>query len=176
MKAILIGHVPPARTESKQLWDEACWQKYTLWLKQFRDVVTGSLYGHMNIDHFLLQDTIDIDIALNAQDAPLRTSLENEFSIQSKSEYLQELRKYWSRLPSSVAKTLEEDEDDEQFDIQDDDVDEFGKKRKKKDGKKKHGKSRDPNECPLYGTESDSLSVSGTREKETQLVSLGRSS
>jgi endopolyphosphatase len=61
MKAILMGHVPPARTEGKQLWDETCWQKYTLWLQQFRDVVGGALYGHMNIDHFMLQDTKEID-------------------------------------------------------------------------------------------------------------------
>ncbi|KAF1738891.1 Endopolyphosphatase [Beauveria bassiana] len=61
MKAILMGHVPPARTNSKQNWDETCWQRYTLWLKQYRDVVIGSLFGHMNIDHFVLQDTNDLD-------------------------------------------------------------------------------------------------------------------
>lgn len=62
MKAILMGHVPPARTSSKALWDETCWQKYTLWLRQYRDVVVGATYGHMNIDHFMLQDEHDIDI------------------------------------------------------------------------------------------------------------------
>ncbi|KAG7130505.1 Endopolyphosphatase like protein [Verticillium longisporum] len=33
MKVILMGHVPPARTNSKQNWDETCWQKYNLWLR-----------------------------------------------------------------------------------------------------------------------------------------------
>ena len=54
MKAILIGHVPPARVDSKESWDETCWQKYALFGRQFRDVIVGSLYGHMNIDHFML--------------------------------------------------------------------------------------------------------------------------
>ncbi|KAF2667368.1 hypothetical protein BT63DRAFT_374874, partial [Microthyrium microscopicum] len=60
MKAILMGHVPPARVESKVSWDETCWQKYTLWTHQFRDVIVAGLYGHMNIDHFLLQDWNDV--------------------------------------------------------------------------------------------------------------------
>jgi endopolyphosphatase len=60
MKAILMGHVPPARVDSKESWDETCWQKYTLWQRQFRDVIVGGLYGHMNIDHFMLQDFDEI--------------------------------------------------------------------------------------------------------------------
>lgn len=114
MKAILTGHVPPARTAGKQLWDETCWQKYTLWLQQYRDVVTGSLYGHMNIDHFLLQDTRDIDMALiDAQGegkASIREAMEEELSIQSSTGYLRELRDDWAKLPSPVA--LEPDADE----------------------------------------------------------------
>ena len=60
MKAILTGHVPPARTESKQNWDETCYQKYVLWLRQYRDVIVGSIFGHMNIDHFMFQDVSDL--------------------------------------------------------------------------------------------------------------------
>ena len=110
MKAILIGHVPPARTDSKQNWDETCWQKYALWLKQYRDVVTGSLFGHMNIDHFLIQDAKQIDIESSSNEMSIRESLEDEISVASKEEYLQELRKEWSNLPGSVLKTLAEDE------------------------------------------------------------------
>jgi len=62
MKAILIGHVPPAKTDSKELWDGTCGQKYSLWLRQYRDVITGSIYGHMNIDHFVIHDTKEIDM------------------------------------------------------------------------------------------------------------------
>ena len=102
MKAILIGHVPPARTESKLSWDETCWQKYTLWMHQYRDVVVGSLYGHMNIDHFMLQDSKDVDILDLETDAtrPIRTALDDDLTTQSAADYLTELRAGWSQLPN----------------------------------------------------------------------------
>ena len=101
MKAILMGHIPPARTESKQSWDETCWQKYTLWMRQYRDVVAGSIYGHMNIDHFMLQDFEDINKkALSGDEQPFaRAALDDELTIQSSAEYLTELRAGWSRIP-----------------------------------------------------------------------------
>ncbi|KAK2696188.1 hypothetical protein QWA68_006268 [Fusarium oxysporum] len=142
MKAILIGHVPPARTENKQNWDETCWQKYTLWLKQFRDVVTGSLYGHMNIDHFLFQDTKDIDLSLYDKAGTTREPMDDDFSVESKSDYLIDLRKSWSDLPGSAAKALEEDLDaEDELEMQDEDVDEWRnrKNKKGKKGKKKKG-------------------------------------
>ncbi|KAF5008389.1 hypothetical protein FDECE_5345 [Fusarium decemcellulare] len=146
MKAILIGHVPPARTENKQNWDETCWQKYTLWLKQFRDVVTGSVYGHMNIDHFLFQDTNDIDLSLYDQAGTARQPIEEDFSIVSKSDYLIELREAWTGLPASAASAMDEDlDDDEEYDAQGDHVDDLrnkkkkGKKNKKKKNLKKIG-------------------------------------
>ncbi|RTE77347.1 hypothetical protein BHE90_008174 [Fusarium euwallaceae] len=138
MKAILIGHVPPARTENKQNWDETCWQKYTLWLKQFRDVVTGSVYGHMNIDHFLFQDTKDIDLSLYDQ-AVAREPIQDDFSVESKSDYLVELRDAWTELPNVAIKAFEADAEDDESDAQDDEVDDFGKKKKGKKGKKKKG-------------------------------------
>ena len=103
MKAILIGHVPPARTEAKLLWDETCWQKYTLWLRQYRDVVVGALYGHMNIDHFLIQDNKDIsNKALRGKaESFSRMALDDELTIQSTADYLTELRAGWSRIPNA---------------------------------------------------------------------------
>ena len=103
MKAILMGHVPPARTEAKLLWDETCWQKYTLWLQQYRDVVVGSLYGHMNIDHFFLQDKKDIsNKALRGQTESIsRMTLDDEMTVQSTAEYLTELRSGWSQIPDA---------------------------------------------------------------------------
>lgn len=134
MKAILMGHVPPARTDSKQLWDETCWQKYTLWMKQYRDVVTGSLYGHMNIDHFLLQDTKEIDLSLWGQDYT-ENSVKKDYSIQSKGDYLVELRESWTNLPQMVARSLEDESQDPEIN---DVVDDLGKKHK--GHKKKKGK------------------------------------
>ena len=103
MKAILIGHVPPARTEAKLLWDETCWQKYTLWLQQYRDVVVAGLYGHMNIEHFLVQDSRDVsDEALEGRTGYIsRTALDDELTIQSTADYLTELRTGWSHIPDA---------------------------------------------------------------------------
>ncbi|TVY50126.1 Endopolyphosphatase [Lachnellula occidentalis] len=103
MKAILTGHVPPARTDSKQLWDETCWQKYTLWLKQYRDVIVGGIYGHMNIDHFMLHDNREIDILESATSGEVRGLMDDEFSVQSANDYLEELREHWSDLPNPAA-------------------------------------------------------------------------
>ena len=103
MKAILMGHVPPARTESKISWDETCWHKYTLWMLQYRDVIVGSLYGHMNIDHFMLQDShrIDDGIMNGEVEAVGMTTLDDEFSIQSSADYLSDLQHGWRKLPDS---------------------------------------------------------------------------
>jgi endopolyphosphatase len=146
MKAILMGHVPPAKTDSKQLWDETCWQKYNLWLRQYRDVVAGSVYGHMNIDHFVVHDTKEIDIALiggTAEDQEfiesdglfdrdheesLMTRAPPHVSASGKDDYLAELRQMWSKLPSV----------DKLDDVDAEDAGVLGKNRKKK--KKKNGR------------------------------------
>ena len=101
MKAILMGHVPPARTESKMSWDETCWQRYNLWMHQFRDVVVGSVYGHMNIDHFMLQDSYDLDLLsiLGTNEYSKRITIGDELNAQSAASYLTELRSEWSHLP-----------------------------------------------------------------------------
>ncbi|KAG9235637.1 vacuolar endopolyphosphatase-like protein [Amylocarpus encephaloides] len=103
MKAILMGHVPPARTESKELWDETCWQKYTLWLQQYRDIIVGGLYGHMNIDHFMLHDTKQITISGQDKASAIdedREIMDDDLSIESANDYLEELRENWSNLPN----------------------------------------------------------------------------
>ncbi|EFQ28762.1 calcineurin-like phosphoesterase [Colletotrichum graminicola M1.001] len=113
MKAILMGHVPPARTDSKKNWDETCWQKYNLWMQQYRDVVVGSLYGHMNIDHFIVHDTKDVNINIlggyAVDDDVGREALDDELGIQSAQDYLTELRQGWAKLPPVDANALEED-------------------------------------------------------------------
>ena len=114
VKAILMGHVPPARVDSKESWDETCWQKYTLWVQQYRDVIVGSLYGHMNIDHFMLQDFEQIDdrtkkgdmaAQLHSKDlnGEIRLLEDGEVTVAGASDYLLSLRDFWSRLPSPLA-------------------------------------------------------------------------
>ncbi|KAI4264900.1 MAG: hypothetical protein L6R42_000014 [Xanthoria sp. 1 TBL-2021] len=95
--------MPPARTLSKQSWNETCWQKYTLWLEQYRDVIVGGLFGYMNIDHFMIQDSDQIDMGLiTGKVAPAKIPrTPNGFSIQSSAEYLTESRYGWSSLPDT---------------------------------------------------------------------------
>ncbi|KAL9037903.1 MAG: hypothetical protein Q9214_005496 [Letrouitia sp. 1 TL-2023] len=107
MKAILMGHVPPARTESKQSWDETCWQKYTLWVQQYRDVVSAALYGHMNIDHFMLQDNKKVDIKIASGELKPQQKIKK----QSSADYLAELRMGWSELPNDVPKIVDDEND-----------------------------------------------------------------
>ncbi|OKL60188.1 hypothetical protein UA08_04574 [Talaromyces atroroseus] len=137
MKAIIMGHVPPVRSADKQAWDESCWQKYTLWLHQYRDIVVGSLYGHMNIDHFTFQDTedVDIDCLLRGESvAPFveENNYEN-FTVQSKTSYLSSLRDLWGALPSPPSSVLK----DEWSFLEDDQIDTTKKKSKKKKEKEK---------------------------------------
>ncbi|CAK4032815.1 related to vacuolar endopolyphosphatase [Lecanosticta acicola] len=105
MKAILIGHVPPARQETKTLWDETCWQKYTLWNRQYRDVIVTSLWGHFNYDHFMLQDFKDLHKGTKKGRMNYYNALDSdddsggELSTQDKTEYFIQLRDEWSELP-----------------------------------------------------------------------------
>ncbi|TKA82891.1 hypothetical protein B0A55_01179 [Friedmanniomyces simplex] len=107
VKAILTGHQPPIRQDAKTLWDETCWQKYTLWLRQYRDVIISSHYGHFNYDHFLLQDFEDLDD--DAKDGRMEYLLANKTTTSASeqdnlhaavsSDYWLELREDWSDLP-----------------------------------------------------------------------------
>lgn len=110
MKAILIGHVPPVRQEAKTSWDETCWQKYTLWNRQYRDVILSSHYGHFNYDHFMFQDFKDLRKGTKkGQMQSLHASHEDDdMSAQVKSDYFLQLRDEWSELPSPPkAKSLD---------------------------------------------------------------------
>lgn len=126
MKAILSGHVAPARTDSKQNWDETCWQMYTLWTHQFRDVIVGSLYGHMDFDHFMIQDFEDV-LLDTAEEK--RQSLEDQVSAMGATDYFNELRDAWAELPK-VPKTLDVNVDDDEM-------------QANKHKKSKHKKSKD---------------------------------
>ncbi|KAF7186814.1 Endopolyphosphatase [Pseudocercospora fuligena] len=101
MKAMLIGHVPPVRQEAKTSWDETCWQKYTLWLRQYRDVIVSTHYGHFNYDHFMFQDfkEIDKDTKKGRMDYLHALQPDDDFSAQVKTDYFIQLRDEWAELP-----------------------------------------------------------------------------
>ena len=113
MKALLSGHVPPARTSSKQQWDETCWQKYALWLRQYRDVIVAGLWGHMNVEHFMLQDFKEIDwdvLDVERSDERIRSSrMDDDVSIASTEDYLKDLRHQWAKLPTPPSSMLREE-------------------------------------------------------------------
>ncbi|KAJ9481713.1 hypothetical protein VN97_g11752 [Penicillium thymicola] len=123
------GHVPPARSSEKKNWDETCWQKYMLWMYQYRDVVVGSFYGHMNIDHFMLQDSNKVKIDSKA---------DRKVSINSKTDYLQSLRTQWSSLPSPPSGLFEDLDSMSNFE----DLSEVEPAKKDKRGKKKEKKKQ----------------------------------
>ncbi|KAK6201710.1 phosphate metabolism transcription is regulated by PHO system [Scheffersomyces amazonensis] len=54
MKVWLTGHVPP----NEKNYDISCLRKYIVWSYEYRDVIIGGLYGHMNLDHFIPLDSV----------------------------------------------------------------------------------------------------------------------
>ncbi|CAD0107318.1 unnamed protein product [Aureobasidium uvarum] len=150
MKAIITGHVPPARTANKSNWDETCWQKYTLWMHQYRDVIAATLYGHMNTDHFIVQDFEEVDDSVvdgyevinNYNKRGMVAAAEQKFGIQSATSYLKDLRRSWTKLPKPQA-----DEDAE-----------ASKKGKKHKGKKPH--DPDDYDTEIGGRHAERFSIS----------------
>jgi len=87
----------------------------------------------MNIDHFMLHDTKDVDIVtgLSSLDDDIRTTMEDDLDIMSASDYLEELRNNWAGLPNpAVLDTVDFTEDSE------------NKKKKSKKDKKQRRKRK----------------------------------
>ncbi|EPY54277.1 vacuolar polyphosphatase [Schizosaccharomyces cryophilus OY26] len=69
----LASHVPPTRNQ----WYLDCYEAFTDLLYEFRDVIVGQLYGHMNINHFFLLefDKPPVDTSsLQSQDLQIATA------------------------------------------------------------------------------------------------------
>ncbi|KAF8471207.1 hypothetical protein BDZ91DRAFT_781013 [Kalaharituber pfeilii] len=140
MKALVIGHVPPARVREvgwkeggredwetgwgKRSWDETCWRKFVLWSKQYRDVLVGSMFGHMNLDHFLIMDTNELERKHPRQNTGNGDNGEQDvfytdkaidgdpaYKINSAEDYLISLREGFARLPSPHPPKSEEGKD-----------------------------------------------------------------
>jgi endopolyphosphatase len=162
MKAIMIGHVPPARTDAKTQWDETCWQKYTLWMQQYRDVVIAGMWGHMNYDHFMLQDFHDINdetsggrMKISQIESTLREIPDDEMHAEVSSNYFTDLRKQFSQIPKppkslrwAAAEELMESSDDQRPILEIEELLEGmtkgkGKRKGKGDGKSKKQKRKE---------------------------------
>ncbi|KAG0298639.1 Endopolyphosphatase [Linnemannia gamsii] len=71
MTAYLTGHVPPARKS----YSPTCFVRYTDIALRFQDVIVGHLFGHANIDHFIIlsqstlkSDSLDAEAEAEAED------------------------------------------------------------------------------------------------------------
>ncbi|KAG0293872.1 Endopolyphosphatase [Linnemannia gamsii] len=71
MTAYLTGHVPPARKS----YSPTCFVRYTDIALRFQDVIVGHLFGHANIDHFIIlsqstlkNDSVDTEAEAEAED------------------------------------------------------------------------------------------------------------
>lgn len=54
MKVWLSGHVPPI---PKNL-HYSCYTKMAVWMHEYRDIIIGGVWGHMNTDHFVPLDSV----------------------------------------------------------------------------------------------------------------------
>lgn len=115
IKVWIIGHVPPTDRQ----WYTACYDRYANLMVQYRDLVIGQLFGHVNIDHFYFmkykeQTSLSID-AHHASAPKLGPMLGREESQISKNPHfhisknpldvLAEARETFDALPRSPRKS-----------------------------------------------------------------------
>lgn len=97
MKVWLTGHVPP----NAKNWEPTCLDRYSAWMHEFRDIVVGGLYGHMNVDHFLF-----LDSEAETPEAMTKNEVswddESPISVKGKVEYLQDVRESYAALVDNI--------------------------------------------------------------------------
>lgn len=110
MKVWLSGHVPPLEKN----FETTCFHKFTLWTHEYRDIIIGGLYGHMNMDHFVPLDGTEsryyldnvynsgYDPIINVQDADLPFLIQGS-KPKGKETYMEQIR---SNIYRKVAKKL----------------------------------------------------------------------
>lgn len=81
MKVWLSGHVPPVPKN----YDISCYRKYAVWLHEYRDIIIGGVYGHMNLDHFI---PVDSQKAYNSiEQAGILSNEASEFDMSLEEQY-----------------------------------------------------------------------------------------
>lgn len=100
MKVWLSGHVPP----NAKNFEPTCLDRYSAWMHEYRDVVVGGLFGHMNVDHFMFLDSEATTPELSVEEKnsmKFTCSVDNDDNIIStlgKIEYLDDLRETYAEL------------------------------------------------------------------------------
>lgn len=54
LKVWLSGHVPPIPKNIHH----SCYSKISVWMHEYRDIIIGGVWGHMNIDHWVPLDSV----------------------------------------------------------------------------------------------------------------------
>lgn len=54
LKVWLSGHVPPIPKNIHH----SCYAKISVWMHEYRDLIIGGVWGHMNIDHWVPMDSV----------------------------------------------------------------------------------------------------------------------
>lgn len=102
MKVWFSGHVPP----SPKNYEISCLHRLSAWLHAYRDIIVGGVYGHLNLDHFLVMDSHDgkynsvgtmMDAEIDNTEVDWDDN-ENEISIFNKLDYIEDLRKSYSKV------------------------------------------------------------------------------
>jgi len=100
MKVWISGHVPP----NSKNFEPSCLDRYSAWMHEYRDVVVGGLFGHMNVDHFLLLDskakTPELSVT-EKNSMKFTCDIEDDDDIIStlgKIEYLDDLRESYAEI------------------------------------------------------------------------------
>ena len=91
MKVWLSGHVPP----NEKNYDLTCLRKYIVWTYEYRDIIIGGVYGHMNIDHFIPLDSKAAYKSLKgklaklygAEDVALLEELDDDYDFEYDSDF-----------------------------------------------------------------------------------------
>lgn len=82
IKVWLSGHVPPLEKN----FENSCYHKFTLWTHEYRDIIIGGVYGHMNMDHFVPVNGPDSRAFLEQQNMNM-----NEDPLQYEQESLHDM-------------------------------------------------------------------------------------
>ncbi len=89
MKSYIIGHVPPTQKQ----WYDGCFFRYADLMVEYRDVVVGQLFGHVNIDHFYFMNWQNPEIGPKAEKRGLSTLAKNPLDL------LNDVRSDFDSLP-----------------------------------------------------------------------------
>lgn len=102
MKVWFSGHVPPNANN----WEPSCLDRYSAWIHEYRDIIVGGLYGHMNLDHFLFLDSQAVTPEVSISSEDINWDDESPISVAGKVEYLQDLRESYAAIANDPSDHL----------------------------------------------------------------------